>query len=35
MGGTELVEPTPIPGVGSFALFRDLDDNVTGLIQPQ
>lgn len=35
LGGTALVEPTPIPGVGSFALFRDLDDNVIGLLQPQ
>ncbi|HTJ72285.1 MAG TPA: VOC family protein [Actinospica sp.] len=35
LGGTELVKPTPIPGVGSFALFRDLDDNVIGLLQQQ
>ncbi len=35
LGGKALVQPTPIPGTGSFALFTDLDGNVIGLIQPQ
>lgn len=35
LGGKALVPPTPIPGVGAFALFQDLDDNVIGLLQPQ
>lgn len=35
LGGKALVQPTPIPGVGSFALFQDLDDNVIGLLQAQ
>ncbi len=33
LGGKALVPPTPIQGVGSFALFRDPDDNVIGLLQ--
>ncbi len=35
LGGKALVPPTPVPGMGSFALFLDLDDNVIGLLQPQ
>ncbi|HEU5426548.1 MAG TPA: VOC family protein [Actinocrinis sp.] len=35
LGGRALVQPTPIKGVGSFALFTDLDGNVVGLLQPQ
>ena len=35
LGGKALVEPTPIPGVGAFALFRDPDENVIGLLQQQ
>lgn len=33
LGGELLVGPTPIPGMGSFGLFRDLDGNVIGMIQ--
>ena len=35
LGGRALVQPTPIPRVGSFALFTDLDGNVIGLLQPR
>lgn len=31
LGGGIVVPPTPIPNVGSFAMFRDLDGNVIGL----
>jgi predicted enzyme related to lactoylglutathione lyase len=34
LGGTPLVPPTPIPGVGAFALFQDPDGNTVGLLQP-
>jgi predicted enzyme related to lactoylglutathione lyase len=33
LGGTRLVGPTPIPGVGAFALFRDPEGNVVGLMR--
>ncbi|WP_020657754.1 VOC family protein [Amycolatopsis benzoatilytica] len=33
LGGEVLVGPTPIPDMGSFALFRDPDGNVIGIIQ--
>ena len=35
LGGKALVQPTPIAGFGSFALFLDLDDNIIGLLQSQ
>jgi uncharacterized protein len=35
LGGKALVQPTPIEGFGSFALFLDLDDNIIGLLQSQ
>jgi uncharacterized protein len=28
LGGRVLVQPTPIPSIGSFALFQDIEDNV-------
>ncbi len=34
LGGTPLLPPTPIPGVGAFALFQDPEGNVIGLLQP-
>lgn len=33
LGGTPLVPPTPIPGVGSFALFQDPEGNTIGILQ--
>ena len=33
LGGTLLVGPTPISGMGSFGLFQDLDGNVIGVIE--
>ncbi|TCN27654.1 hypothetical protein EV644_15513 [Kribbella orskensis] len=33
LGGTTVVEPTAVAGIGQFALFRDLDGNVVGLLQ--
>lgn len=32
LGARRLVEPTPIEGVGSFALFQDPEGNVVGLL---
>lgn len=34
LGGTPLVPPTPIPGVGSFALFQDPEGNTIGILHP-
>lgn len=33
LGGTVLIPPTPIPGVGAFALFQDLDGNPIGIMK--
>lgn len=33
LGGRPLVSPSPIPGVGSFALFADPEGNAIGLLQ--
>jgi predicted enzyme related to lactoylglutathione lyase len=33
LGGTPLVPPTPIPGIGWFAMFQDPDGNVIGLLR--
>lgn len=33
LGGRILVQPTPIPGMGSFALFQDIEDNIVGLLR--
>ncbi|HET9732194.1 MAG TPA: VOC family protein [Acidimicrobiales bacterium] len=33
LGGAPFVPPTPIPGVGSFALFKDPDGNILGILQ--
>lgn len=32
LGGRALVPPTPIPGVGAFALFQDPEGNTIGLM---
>lgn len=34
LGATTVVPPTPIPGVGAFALFRDPEGNVVGILAP-
>ena len=34
LGGTPLVPPTAIPGVGSFALFQDPEGNTIGILHP-
>ncbi|MEW6050149.1 MAG: VOC family protein [Candidatus Zixiibacteriota bacterium] len=33
LGGSVVVPPTPIPGVGAFAMFKDLDGNCLGLFR--
>ncbi|MEX2557723.1 MAG: VOC family protein [Actinomycetota bacterium] len=33
LGGRVLVPPTDIPGVGAFALFQDIEENIIGLMQ--
>lgn len=33
LGGKTVVPPTPIPGVGHFAMFADLDGLVVGLFK--
>lgn len=33
LGGTAIVPPTPIPGVGAFAMFQDPDGNAIGILQ--
>jgi predicted enzyme related to lactoylglutathione lyase len=33
-GGTPIVPPTPIPGVGAFALFQDPEGNTIGILRP-
>ena len=35
LGGATVHEPTPIPGVGSFALLRDPEGNMVGLLGPE
>lgn len=34
LGGVALVPPTPIPGVGAFALFQDPEGNTIGILRP-
>lgn len=34
LGGTPLVPPTAIPGVGKFAMFQDPEGNTIGVLQP-
>jgi predicted enzyme related to lactoylglutathione lyase len=34
LGGTPLLPPTPIPGVGAFALFQDPEGNTIGILHP-
>ena len=33
LGGAQVVPPTPIPGIGAFAMFSDLDGNVIGIFK--
>jgi predicted enzyme related to lactoylglutathione lyase len=33
LGGTRLVPPTPIPGVGAFAMFQDPEGHTVGLMK--
>lgn len=33
LGGKAIVPPTPIPGIGAFAMFADLDGNRVGLFK--
>ena len=33
LGGKAIVPPTPIPGVGSFAMFHDPEGNLIGLFK--
>jgi uncharacterized protein len=35
LGGTPLLPPTPIPGVGAFAPFQDPERNTIGLLRPE
>ena len=35
LGGTPLVPPIPIPGVGAFALFQDPEGNTIGILGPE
>lgn len=35
LGGTSIVPPTPIPGVGAFAMFQDREGNAIGLLRPE
>ena len=35
LGGTAIVPPTPVPGVGSFAMFQDPEGNVIGLMHEE
>lgn len=34
LGATQVVAPTPIAGVGRFALFADPDGHLMGLLEP-
>lgn len=33
LGGEAVVPPTPIPGVGSFAMFQDPEGNMVGIFK--
>lgn len=33
LGGEEVVAPTPIPGVGRFAMFRDPEGHLVGVLE--
>ena len=35
LGGSPLLPPTPIPGVGAFALFQDPAGNTIGILRPE
>ena len=34
LGGSVVLAPTPIPGVGAFALFQDPEGNTIGIMRP-
>jgi predicted enzyme related to lactoylglutathione lyase len=34
LGGKTIVPPSPIPGIGNFAMFADPAGNVLGLFKP-
>ncbi|WGY04527.1 VOC family protein [Nocardioides sp. QY071] len=34
LGGEEVVAPTPVPGVGRFAMFRDPEGHLVGVLEP-
>jgi hypothetical protein len=34
LGGKVVVPPSPIPGVGAFAMFQDPEGNMIGLFRP-
>ena len=33
LGGKAVIPPTPIPGVGAFAMFQDPESNLIGLFR--
>ena len=33
LGGKTIVPPMPIPGMGAFAMFHDIDGNLIGIFQ--
>jgi predicted enzyme related to lactoylglutathione lyase len=35
LGGTSLVPPTPIAGVGAWSMFQDPEGNAIGILHPQ
>jgi predicted enzyme related to lactoylglutathione lyase len=35
LGATAIMQPTPIPGVGSFAMFSDPEGHVIGLLKTE
>ena len=35
LGGEPLLPPTPIPGVGQFALLQDPEGNTIGILHPE
>ncbi len=35
LGGRTMLKPTPIPGIGSMALFADPEGNTLGLFRPE
>jgi len=33
LGGQAVVPPTPVPGIGAYAFFKDIDGNIVGLFK--